>query len=283
MSQSDLSKFRPVALTLGICLALSGCVLDESNNNGGAGTVTPVALNDTGITRCADAESSSLACPVISHPGQDAESGQDYDNNDDSNGNAGFSFTKVGSEGQALPVSIESWDCVLDNNTNLLWEVKDEFFRNPDGSEPDAARNLRANTNTYTWYDPDRPAAEADQGVQNGGDCVGLNTCDTEAYIKEINRIALCGYRDWRLPSRAELRSIVDYSAVQPGPTIDRSYFPNASNPNSIHGIYSDGYWTFQTNARYHKYAWSVGFNTGGDSAINKTSPQPVRLVRGGQ
>ncbi len=277
--KSYFSSIRQTAFALGLCLPLAAC-LDEGGNESSSQTVTPVLLNDTGITRCADAESDVLACPVASHPGQDAEYGQDADNNDDSNGRAGFSFTKLGDVGEALPVSATSWDCVQDNVTGLVWEIKADSSLAANSG--DTLNPLQISTNTYTWYDPSRPLANADRGVANGGNCLVIDSCDTQAYVNEINRIALCGYQDWRLPSRAELRSIVDYGVNQPGPTIDQSYFPNTDNPNDIHGIHSDWYWSFQTNASYSKYAWAVGFNTGADSPLDKHSRQLIRLVRGG-
>ncbi len=53
------------------------------------------ALNDTGVTYCADLFSSDRSCPVNRFPGQDAEHGRDVTQNDDSDGQAGFSFTKL--------------------------------------------------------------------------------------------------------------------------------------------------------------------------------------------
>lgn len=264
---------------LGLCLSLAGC-LEEEENARGSQTVTPVALNDTGITRCADAESDVLNCPVVSHPAQDAEYGQDLDNSDDTNGRAGFSFTKLSDTGEPLPASESNWDCVQDNVTGLIWEIKaDPALAAPSG---DVLNPLQISTNTYTWYDPSRPLAGADRGVENGGNCLVIDSCDTQEYVAEINRIALCGFQDWRLPSRAELRSIVDYGVDQPGPTIDHVYFPSADNTDNIHGTHTDWYWSFQTSARFNQYAWAVGFNTGGDSQLNKHSSQAIRLVRSG-
>lgn len=279
---SEFHHARRFAIAIGLCIPLMGCLHEESNGGSGTASIIPLALNDTGITFCADAETRVLVCPVISHPGQDGESGQDVDNNDNSNGKAGFSFTKLGSAGEALPATSDSWHCVQDNVTNLVWEVKQGFFQPSEGEEPDASRNLHANTNTYTWFDSSRPASAGDPGVENGGNCVGTDSCDTASFVRQVNRAALCGFRDWRMPSRTELRSIVDYGVNQPGPTVDIQYFANTRNPDQLQGLHSDWYWSFQTSARLRSSAWAVSFNTGGDSRKDKNGAQSVRLVRGG-
>ena len=261
------------------CLGLAACGGNDTTSSS-ASIISPVALNDTGVTRCADQLDQDLNCPVATHLSQDAENGRDVTLNDSSDGNAGFSFSKLDSNGQIQGASATSWDCVLDNVTGLIWEVKTPVV------EPRAtvagAFNLRANTNNYTWYDASRPSASGDRGVENGGVCYGADSCDTAGYVAAINNAALCGFNDWRLPTREELHSIVDYSQDEPGPMLDTDYFPEASNSDAVHGLHTDWYWTSQTAAGYAAYAWAVNFNYGGDSQTNKTSVQSIRLVRGG-
>lgn len=180
-------------------------------------------LNDTGITRCADASSWSLPCPVADFPGQDAESGRDVNVNDDSDGHAGFSFTKVSSNGQPLAASAPEWSCVQDNVTGLLWEL------HTDDS------GLRDKDNTYSWYNPDATTNGGDAGTQNYGSCSGGISCDTESYVAAVNAAGLCGYHDWRLPTAVELQGLVDYSIGYPGPTIDTHFFPDTQQ---------NGYWS---------------------------------------
>jgi len=88
---------------------------------------TPVAtgkLNDTGITQCADVSTNGLSCPVTNYPNQDAQHGRDVTANDDSDGHAGFSFTKLDTNGNELLANATDWSCVKDNVTGLIWEVK---------------------------------------------------------------------------------------------------------------------------------------------------------------
>ncbi len=123
---------------------------------------------------------------------------------------------------------------VQDNVTQLIWEVKTD-----DGGVQDK-------DNTYNW----------------------------NAAIAYCEDLPLGGYNDWRLPSREELRSIVDYSIPYPGPTIDTSYFPNTV---------SSYYWSSTTYASSTGSAWHVYFSSGLDNYSHKSYSRYVRCVRGGQ
>jgi len=85
--------------------------------------------------------------------------------------------------------------------------------------------------------------------------------------------LVLGGYCDWRLPSRVELISLVDYTRNPP--TIDTTAFPNTGNI---------GYWSGSgpISAQAH---WSVSF---GNASTTLSLPYseavgPSRCVRGGR
>ncbi len=107
-----------------------------------------IPLNDTGITWGGEYPSGNNAtCTsnIITSP-QDCHQGRDATHNDDSDGHAGFSFTKLDEFGtpladQSVDYAITPWACVQDNVTGLVWEVKIT-----DGSIHD--RN-----NVYRWGD----------------------------------------------------------------------------------------------------------------------------------
>ncbi len=247
------------ASVLFLPFVLSACGGDDVSSN--LAIIAPVVLNDTGVTLCADQFEDGQSCTAtaVTHPRQDADLGRDVNDNNTADGSAGFSFTNTGS------------GCVIDNITGLVWELK-----SADSS------SLSANNNTYSWYDSSRSYAAGDLGLENGGTCSAPASCDTQAYIAAINQTAMCGFNDWRLPSRAELQSIVDYSQDEPGPMIDSYYFSNTHNPDAVHRLHRDWYWSSQTAAGYANYAWAVSFNTGGDTQMAKHTPQLIRLVRGG-
>ena len=101
-------------------------------------------------------------------------------------------FTKLGRDLRKLPFNARNWLTVLDNETNLFWEVKTE-----DGSIHD--KNKR-----FNWFNAH------DKFLQ------GLNTENFGSFC------------DWRLPSRMELESILDLTRCCP--SINLEYFPNTES-----------------------------------------------------
>ena len=142
-------------------------------------------------------------------------------------------YTKLDSNGKQLPDSAQSWMMVLDNETNLIWEVK----QNPNDAD-----------NTYTWDE------------------------SNQKFINALNAAHFGGFSDWRLPSRGELKTLVDSN--RKNPAIDTAYFPDTQ---------SSFYWSSTTFAYGTGYAWGVSFYYGYDGLNLKRLSYYVRAVRGGQ
>lgn len=83
--------------------------------------------------------------------------------------------------------------------------------------------------------------------------------------------LTLGGQSDWRLPTRRELMSLVDYGIPAPGPAINTTYFPNTD---------AHYYWSSTNYAGNTSSAWTVQFYEG--SRV-KSGSDYVRCVRGGQ
>ncbi len=156
-------------------------------------------------------EAETLESTLELFPEQDALYGRDATQNDDSDGHAGFNFTKLDMEGNSLPPTAAEWFCVKDNVTGLIWENKS------------ADADLQYHNAKYTWYNP--LAENSSEGKKSLDEC-DYNGCDTYAYMNAINTTTepLCGINQWRLPTRSELLSIVNYGASHPA--VDRNYFP---------------------------------------------------------
>ena len=228
-------------------------------------------LNDTGNTVWLNATTSGLfASP--DYPGQDADFGRDAQARAGTltkvgAGRAGFDFTKLDSNGNALETNSATWSCVRDNHTGLIWEEKSD-----DGG-------LRDKDNTYTWYNTDSTTNGGNAGTQNGGICTGGIFCDTVGYVTAVNATGLCGASDWRLPTRGELTSIVDNGIFFPAATIDGTYFRN-TNANNYGNL---SFWSSSPYVKGSDSAWSVDFADGSVIYYNKSRSDYLRLVRGGQ
>ena len=229
-------------------------------------------LNDTGIDWCAD-DVRVYDCILSEYQGQDADHGRDFAQRlgylyKAGGGEAGFDLTKLDRFGSDLSDNSNSWSCVRDNHTGLVWENK-----TTDGG-------LRDKTNLYSWFNPDNESNGGHVGIKNGGNCSGSD-CDTHGYVKAINYEGLCGHHDWRLPNIMELISVMNNGQIQTrrlngqyAPAIDVRYFPNAPLWvwSSIPYSYID--------ENIH-WAWHVSFLHGDVTTQDKSYLLPVVLVRG--
>lgn len=159
--------------------------------------------------------------------------------NDKQDGMTGRDVTSAGgSDGQlGLSYSVVGTyartECVKDNISGLTWQGKSGTLLAIAGD----ARNLEA-----------------------------------KAFEVATNTAGVCGFTNWRLPSRMELQSLVNYGSVDPYFGIDTDWFPDTR---------IGAYFSSTPYAPNLKNNWVVDFIKGGimpDSAVS--SGIYVRLVR---
>jgi hypothetical protein len=129
---------------------------------------------------------------------------------------------------------------VTDNITGLMWQQQD------DGA-------------THNWY-------------QATGTFDGDYNSDTKNVCAELTT---GGYSDWRLPTKKELITIVDYSKTYPTPSIDAVFLQTQTQP----------YWTSTEHSQYSAAGWQISFYNGDAAAQWKhvSTSMYIRCVRGDQ
>lgn len=236
-------------------------------------------LNDTTVDACAipgGLFANFGACPQAAAPGQDAEHGRDFTLNSDTDGVAGFVFTKLDAAGtplvdQTVDYPVNPWDCVQDQHTGLYWEVKTDNG------------GLRDKDWTYSWYNSSGIHDGGNAGAENLGACVDTANCDTQKFVAAVNAAGMCGFNDWRLPTRDELLSIV---MLQPAtnssqqPAFDPEYFPNTLSGAAYYSTSTPRVRWERPNGFDTTLFWAIE-RTGRISERNKSTPNPLRLVRG--
>jgi len=208
-------------------------------------------LNDTGLTWGGNYPAgNNLNCIGETIEQQDCSFGRDNRTGTNSNGHAGFNFTKLSVDGEELPADAEEWACVRDNTTSLVWEVKTD----DDG--------MHDKDNIYRWG-----------GVSAVANASGPQYNDWNVLIDGSNRTTLCGFTDWHVPRIKQLESLVDLGGdFSSG--IDMDYFPNTQN--SL-------YWSATPYLEDSSLSWGVFFGSGytiPDFSRNKYFH--LRLVSGG-
>ena len=162
-------------------------------------------------------------------------------------------FVKLSSEGEILDFESSNWSCVLDQKTSLIWEVKGE------------TEGVQYTMNTYTWFD-------GDTGRKNNmysKNCYWGEGCNTQSFVDDINEAQLCTYTNWRLPTRDELKTIINYYGDDI--LIDLDFFPNTQK---------ETYWTSMTAKDNRSLAYEIPFFFGGSIVREKSLDTYIRLVR---
>ncbi|HID69195.1 MAG TPA: DUF1566 domain-containing protein [Desulfobacterales bacterium] len=88
--------------------------------------------------------------------------------------------------------------------------------------------------------------------------------------ISYCDELIFADETDWRLPSKFELESIVDYGRSYPA-------------MNQVFSCESSFYWSATPHVGNKRYAWSVYCEDGADHWVHKSNNYYVRCVRSGR
>jgi len=168
------------------------------------------------------------------------------------------------------PVQAVNWNPLVDTGQTKCYD--------PEGNDracPAAGQALYGQDAHYQGV----PPAYQDSGNQTVTDQnSGLVWMQSDDGIPRVwqdavdycNGLVFAGQSDWRLPTRFELDSIVDYG--RSFPAIDPVFSCQASF-----------YWSSDVYAGDPVYAWGIYFNDGGDHWLDKINTYYVRCVRTGR
>ena len=172
---------------------------------------------------------------------------------------------------------------VTDALTTLVWEKKDNLDSTVDYSDPHDADN------TYTWSSG--PSSSVEDGTVFTTSFSPAVPGFLTNSMTSLNVAGFAGASGWRLPTLAELQTIVlDFPCTKKSVSCDcvvSPCIPSTFGPPPPHGFgptQPSQYWSSTSYLPYSRNAWSVSFDDGSVTAVFlfKNAGVYVRAVRGG-
>ena len=229
--------------------------------------------NGTNITGGTGATSNSYTTPDMGYAGNGAVYSVEVSNSAGSITSSTATLTvsksttaqSYGYVANASDGLYDKTECVQDNNTGLVWEGKTA-----------SPATSRLGTSTYTNLDSTSSDQNPASGVFPTQTMIDAST-NSIGYRNSVNAgSGLCGFTDWRLPTKEELEGLLNKSQPSP-PPINPTWFPNTRI----------GAYVSSTPDNVAPYLfWGVYFTNSAraDAAPRaNTVDNALRLVRGNQ
>ena len=90
--------------------------------------------------------------------------------------------------------------------------------------------------------------------MRNAAECeFPLEWREAFEFVPRLNRSGVCGFSDWRLPNRRELRSLISHQAARPA----------LPQEHSFTNVFAGWYWTSTTAVISPAHAWYVDMDGG--------------------
>ncbi len=270
----QLTLLDPIDATLDTAVGANKIQFTLADNDSGIATKIS-KVNDTGLIELI---SVSAGLTPAQNDETDAKKGLDNTLPIADDGRVGFDYTRYDTSGAettavfAYGDTMVPWECVKDNVSGLVWEVK-------------ALSGVRSSAHKYTWYDPNTATNGGDRGEQGNDICVAgsslLNECNTAYYAADVNQTKLCGMTGWRLPTIDELRTLVDYG-IESGPGVGQRVVSYDTDYFAADVTGANFTWSSTTDAQSTSRARTMRFLTpSSEESRDKGNPtfHVIRLV----
>jgi Protein of unknown function (DUF1566) len=176
-------------------------------------------------------------------------------------GSTGYSLVFKGCDANNVATYYDKTECVRDNATGLIWEGKTD-----DGG-------LRDKDNSYTNYDDPESFQITGDGLRKPTQTQIDSASNSVGFTQAVNATNLCGFANWRLPTKSELSSI----ATTTYPFINEAWFSVSTSGTG------SNYWTsshYSTDPNDDTANWAVTFSSGLVNGWYRWYEHKVRLVR---
>ncbi len=167
-------------------------------------------------------------------------------------------FVKVTKEGKQIGIWKGPWQCVFDRDNQLIWEIKGYY------------QDMHSHECSFSWYDGKR-------GVPLKGNCYNTSgRSDLKTLVNYFNEHAVCGIKQWRVPTLKELQTLLFTKGDPNKPLIRTDLFPRT---------HKAPYWSSDASVKLEGFfegeegAYTLDFRTGKADAFPYSAATFVRLV----